>query len=423
MELLEVFRRMVNEAIRICLEENLKGRLELRNRIYKELQGRYGVASRYPYSVAEVAWSIVKKHRRWHRRPFASRLMMKMDAESFSVHHGILSLPFRKGQRLFIPLSYGDWQRSFLMDETLKRGSVTLTDSAVCIAFSREAGVVAPLRKVGIDLNERSLVESDGTRIDLSRVARLHTEYGIRRRDFYANHCGDIRLKRKYASKQREKERVKQFLHRVSKQIVGKAKTNREGIILERLKGIRLKSRKGNGDGPDKRRRIALWPFRQLQGCIEYKAGWEGVPVEYVSAFRTSQICHLCGYVNRTLKVTEREWRCPCGATLDRDLNAAVNIERRGKMPCLGEVRPGAQDMNEAMKGNPTTPAILQAEVLKGDPWVGSESRSSQNLFQPTPCPRDAKLNVRTAACGFSSHFSNRGELGLFRGKKGQENG
>ena len=40
---------------------------------------------------------------------------------------------------------------------------------------------------------------------------------------------------------------------------------------------------------------------------------------------------------------------------LDRDLNAAINIERRGKIRCLGEVRPGARGIDEAVKGNETS--------------------------------------------------------------------
>jgi putative transposase len=365
-DLLRTFRAMINDAIRICLEERIRGRLKLRNRIYKEFQIRYGVSTCYPYSVAEVAWSIVKKHRRWHRRPFAKRLMMKMDAANFSLNHGILSLPYRKGERLLIPLNYGDYQRSFLTDTTLKRGSVTMTNFTICITFSKDVEYVTPLRRVGIDLNEKSLDESDGTKIDLSELARLHTEYGVRRREFYASHPNDVRLKQKFAGYQREKERVKQFLHRVSKQIVEKAKANREGIVLERLKGIRYVHQRGNREGRAKRRRIALWPFHQLLGYIEYKSRWEGVPVEYVNASRTSQTCHVCGFVNENLMLTEREWRCPsCGAILGRDLNAAINIERRGKMPCLGVVRPGAQGTDEAVKGNPTTPVILRAEALK----------------------------------------------------------
>ncbi len=366
-ELLETFGAMVNHAIKICLDEDIKGRLNLRNRIYKEFQERYGVVSCYPYSVAEVAWSIVKKHKRWHRRPFASRLMMKMDAASYSLNYGILSLPFREGERVLIPLEYGGWQRSFLMDSTLKRSSVTLTHSTIVIAFSKETATIEPTSRIGTDINEKSAVISDGTRYDLSEVARLHTECGVRRRDFYASHPQDRRLRQKFAGSQREKERVKQFLHRVSKRIVEDAKEKKQAIVLERLNGIRYAHRRGNGEGRGTRRRIAQWPFRQLQAYIEYKAKWEGVPVEYVSASYTSQTCSNCQFINRKLKLNEREWLCPnCRVLLDRDLNAAINIERRGKIPCLCEVRTGARGRDEAVKGNALrTEPILRAEAPK----------------------------------------------------------
>jgi IS605 OrfB family transposase len=365
-ELLETFREMVNDAIRICLGEGIKGRLKLRDRVYKEFQERYGVVSCFPYSVAEVAWSIVKKHRKWHRKPFAKRLMMKMDIGSYSLNYSILSLPFRKGERALIPLQYGDYQRSFLMDQTLKRGSVTVTEEAVIIAFSKEIPTIMPECRVGVDLNEKSAVLSDGTKRDLSEVARLHTEYGVRRRDFYTRHPHDRRLKKKFAGSRREKARVRQVLHRTAKEIVESARSKGRSIVLERLNGIRYTHKKGNWEGKGRRRRIAQWPFRVLQAFIVYKAAWAGVQVEFVSAAWTSQMCNKCRRVNKKLKLTEREWRCPsCGATLDRDLNAAINIERRGKIPCLGEVRPGEQGIDEAVKGNPMTSVILRAEALK----------------------------------------------------------
>src|SRR6266850_8091176 len=125
--------------------------------------------------------SIVKKHKHWHRKPYAKRLMFKMDAPNFSLNYSILSLPFRKGGRVLIPLRYGEYQRSFLMDKTLKRGSLTMTESSIVIAFSKESPTAEPLRRVGYDLNEKSIVGSDGTVHDLSDAARLHTLYGIRR--------------------------------------------------------------------------------------------------------------------------------------------------------------------------------------------------------------------------------------------------
>jgi IS605 OrfB family transposase len=365
-ELLGTFRRMVNDAIHICLEEGIKGRLKLRNRIYHEFQEKYGVISCFPYSVAEVAWSIVKKHRRWQRKPFAKRPMAKIEAQAYSLNHGLLSLPFKKEGRIFIPLEYGNYQRSFLTDETLKRGSVTINPFAAIVTFSKTILPIGPTSRVGYDLNEKSIVSSEGAKIDLSEVARLHTEYGVRRSEFYLKHANDRRIKLKFANSRREKERVKQFLHLVAKEIVNKAKGNNQALVLERLNGIRYSHRRGTVEGKGTRRRISLWPFKILQDYITYNAAWEGVPFECVNPSGTSQTCHACGFINRKLKLTEREWRCPsCGAILDRDLNAAINIERRGKIPCLGEVRPGAQGTDEAVKGNPTIPVILQAEALK----------------------------------------------------------
>jgi IS605 OrfB family transposase len=279
--------------------------------------------------------------------------MFKMDAANFSLNYSILSLPLKKGERVLVPLQYGEYQRSFLMDKTLKRGSVTVTESSVVIAFSKEAPFAEPSRKVGYDLNEKSIVGSDGTVHDLSEVARLHTLYGIRRSTFYERHPNDRRLK-KFAGSRREKECVKQALHRVATLIVEKARANNEAIALERLKGIRYAHKRGNGERTATRRRIALWPFRQLQSYIDYKARWAGVPVEYVSASYTSKTCNVCGFINHKLKLTERSWLCPnCGAKLDRDPNSAINIERRGKIRCLGEVRPGARGADEAVKGSP----------------------------------------------------------------------
>jgi putative transposase len=356
---------MVNQAIHISLSEKISGRLRLRNRIYKEFQDKYGVVSCYPYSVAEVTWSIVKKHNRWQRKPVAKHQIVKMDAQNYTLNYSILSLPFRKGERVLIPLEYGSYQRSFLTSTVLKKGAITMTESTIIIGFSKEEATFKPSHKVGYDLNEKSIISSNGTRIGLSEVARLHTEYGVRRSDFYQKHANDRRLMHKFAHSRREKERVRQLLHRKAKEIVEQAKKKQQAIVLEKLIGIRYAHRRRNGESKGTRRRIALWPFRQLQNYIEYKAKWEGIPLEYVSASMTSQTCHKCGCINRKLKLAEREWQCPnCGAILDRDLNAAINIERRGKIPCLGVVRPGARGTDEAVKGNEQTMApILRAEA------------------------------------------------------------
>ena len=47
--------------------------------------------------------------------------------------------------------------------------------------------------------------------------------------------------------------------------------------------------------------------------------------------YPSSKTCHHCGYVNKDLKLKDREWTCPqCGELIDRDMNAAKNILDEG---------------------------------------------------------------------------------------------
>lgn len=66
---------------------------------------------------------------------------------------------------------------------------------------------------------------------------------------------------------------------------------------------------------------------------LEYKAKWYGKTISKINRlYPSSKTCHHCGYINKDLKLKDREWTCPnCGEVLDRDTNAAVNILREGQ--------------------------------------------------------------------------------------------
>ena len=49
--------------------------------------------------------------------------------------------------------------------------------------------------------------------------------------------------------------------------------------------------------------------------------------------FPSSELCSKCGWKNHTLTLEQRTWRCDqCGTIHDRDLNAAKNLKREGKL-------------------------------------------------------------------------------------------
>jgi len=79
---------------------------------------------------------------------------------------------------------------------------------------------------------------------------------------------------------------------------------------------------------------------------LEYKARRSGREFHRIGRFTpTSQACCLCGVKDGRKPLHVRTWQCrACGAWLDRDINAAVNVAKAAGLAvtaCRAQVRPG----------------------------------------------------------------------------------
>ena len=82
--------------------------------------------------------------------------------------------------------------------------------------------------------------------------------------------------------------------------------------------------------------------FGMFRSQMEYKARCYGTRLVFAERwYLSSRLCSVCGWKHETLTLGEREWTCPeCGTHHDRDLNAAINLQRLATATALPVASP-----------------------------------------------------------------------------------
>lgn len=76
-------------------------------------------------------------------------------------------------------------------------------------------------------------------------------------------------------------------------------------------------------------RSIADAGFHEIRRQLQYKARRYGTVIVLTDRwYPSSKLCSACGQKKDTLTLAERTWTCSCGARHDRDINAAINLQR-----------------------------------------------------------------------------------------------
>jgi putative transposase len=140
-----------------------------------------------------------------------------------------------------------------------------------------------------------------------------------------------VKVARAYA---RIADRRTDFLHKLSTRII----RENQAVVIEDL-SVRNMVR-----NHFLARAISDASWSEFRRMLEYKADWHGRTVIAVDRFYpSSKTCSACGTIAAKMPLSVREWECAsCGASHDRDVNAAINLLAAGLAvaACGDGVRP-----------------------------------------------------------------------------------
>jgi putative transposase len=217
--------------------------------------------------------------------------------------------------------SAGRWFVSMLCEDASVRPLPAL-DAAVGI----DAGITTLVTlSTGEKITNPRHERRDRTRLAKAQRVLAKKEKGSRNRD-----KARIKVAKVHA---RIADRRRDFLHQLTTRLVRENQT----IVIEDLTVRNMVKNKSLA------RAISDAAWTDMRSMLEYKCTWYGRNLVAIDRwFPSTKLCSACGTVQDKLPLNVREWTCRCGATHDRDVNAACNILAAGLAvtACGAGVRP-----------------------------------------------------------------------------------
>lgn len=374
--MMETFRNMVNHCIRIGLRDNCTTMKKLSLFSYHELRD-YDILSSYKLNAISQACGRLSQMKQSINRgkktksPFVKKPYI-VNCYGFKINGCVMSIPYKPRNPINIILN--NHTVKILSNPALKVRSFSMTALNISLCISKEIDQIECTKIIGIDRNLRNVTVGNDESVTFYKTNKL---LSIKQNTIYARagfKRNDHRKKRKFYKnlQQRLQNRTKQFIHKISKDIVTNAVQNKSVIAFENLKGIRKLYRKGNGQGNKYRRKLNGWQFYELQRQVEYKATWVGIPVVFVDPKRTSKLCPICGKRIQEDRQNRRKLLCiNCGKSMDRDVVASMNIAHKAWprfSHARGDTGEGQSSVFEEPMAESREPVIRILDVSKSGP-------------------------------------------------------
>lgn len=208
-------------------------------------------------------------------------------------------------------LPCGEYYLSILVDGSLTHKGLRDTDNAVGIDLGIKDFVITSDGEVFENLHFK--------KCQSNKIKRLQRQLSKKQKNSNNRNKARIKLAKAY---KKINDKKQYYLHQVSNTLI-----NENQVIC--MEDLNVKGMLRNHKLADS---IQEMNFGEFCRMLEYKANWFNRRIVYIDRFYpSSKTCHNCGYINKELKLSDRQWICPqCGGEIERDHNAALNILDEG---------------------------------------------------------------------------------------------
>ena len=326
LDTMHVFNEAANFVASVAFAEKTANKFALQKLVYADLRRTYKLA-------AQLAIRCISKASEAYKRDTSIQPTFRPEGaivydQRVMSFKGLLSVSLLTlSGRVLVPFRVGGYQESRL-DSIKGQADLIYRKGTWYLAVTLDVPTPTPddvTDTLGVDLGIVQLAtDSEGESFSGEAVERARQRMGALRQRLQKRGTKNAKRHLKKLSGKEARFR-RNTNHVISKRIVQKAKSNGQGIAIEELRHIRLRTERTVRHS--QRSRHSSWSFGQLRSFLSYKAALAGVPLRLVDPRNTSRTCHACGHCAKANRKSQACFCCvQCGHTDNADRNAALNI-------------------------------------------------------------------------------------------------
>src|SRR6266700_5916292 len=328
LDTMHAFNEAANYVASVAFAEKTANKFALQKLVYGELRTTYQLAAQLAIRCISKASEAYKRDKSIQPtfRPegaiiYDPRVMAFKGIETVS----LLTL----SGRVLVPLLFGAYQQA-RMDAIQGQADLIYRKCIFYLAVTLDIPTPPPdavTDTLGVDLGIINLAtDSQGETFSGQLVEQNRKRHHALRQRLQKRGTKSAKRHLKKLSG-REARFKKNTNHVISKRMVAKAKARKQGLAIEELRHLRSRTERTVRDS--QRARHSSWSFGQLRFFLSYKAALAGVPLHTVDPRNTSRTCSACGYCAKENRKSQACFQCvSCAASMNADINAAINIAR-----------------------------------------------------------------------------------------------